>query len=165
MAPVLRELRQQVSAVVTEMRDMLYDLRTEVTDERDLSATIGELLQRVQQRSGIMTHEDVRITGRLQRTIERELWQIVREAILNAERHSQAEHIMVSARQLGERLTITVRDDGIGLDATIPRPDSYGLVGMRERAHRLDASLSVRGLDGGGTEMRIELIPSGANPE
>jgi len=165
MAPVLRELRDHVSAVVTEMRDMLYDLRTEVTDERDLSATIGELLQRVQQRSGIMTHEDVRITGRLQRTIERELWQIVREAILNAERHSQAEHIMVSARQLGERLTITVRDDGIGLDATIPRPDSYGLVGMRERAHRLDASLSVRGLDGGGTEMRIELIPSGANPE
>ena len=164
ISPVLRELRQQVSAVVSEVRDMLYDLRTEVTDERDLGATTAEFLHRVQQRSGIMTHGDVRIPMRPPRLIERELWQIVREAILNAERHSQAEHIMVSARQLGERLTITVRDDGIGLDATIPRPDSYGLVGMRERAHRLDAALSVRGLDGGGTEMRLELFTGGDTP-
>jgi signal transduction histidine kinase len=51
----------------------------------------------------------------------------------------------------------SVRDDGVGLDATRARPDSYGMTGMRERAHRLDAELSVRTLDTGGTEMRIEL--------
>ena len=34
--PVLRELRQQVSAVVTDVRDTLYDLRTDVSDAHDL---------------------------------------------------------------------------------------------------------------------------------
>lgn len=159
--PVLREVRQQVSAVVSEVRDTLYDLRTEVTDTRDLAATTAEFLERVQQRSGILTRCDVRIPNRLPFAVERELWQILREAILNAERHAQAQHLMVAARQGGGHLVVTVRDDGVGLDATNTRPDSYGLVGMRERARRLDADLTVRSLVGGGTEMRLELTTEG----
>lgn len=162
VAPVLRELRSQVSTVVTEVRDTLYDLRTEVTDTRDLAATTAEFLQRVEQRSGIRTRCDVRIPARVPLVAERELWQIVREAILNAERHSKARHLMVAARQVGTEVTITVRDDGVGLDATSARPDSYGLVGMRERAHRLDAELSLRSLETGGTEMTLEFTTEGS---
>ena len=161
---VLRDLRKQVSAVVTEVRDTLYDLRTEVTDHRDLTATTAEFLKRVEQRSGILTRCDVRIPGRLPMLVEREVWQILREAILNAERHSKATHLMVAARQTSSSLTITVRDDGVGLDATTARPDSYGLVGMRERAHRLDAELALQSLPTGGTEMRLELPNEGRTP-
>lgn len=116
--PVLRELREQVSAAVTEVRDTLYDLRTEVTDHRDLAATTAEFLQRVEQRSGIHTATDLRLGERLPQMMERELWQIVREAIVNAERHSRATHLLVAGRRNGSALQITVRDDGIGLDAT-----------------------------------------------
>jgi len=157
MEPVLRELRTQVSAVVTDVRDTLYDLRTEITDGRDLTATATEFLQRVQQRSGILTTCDLHIGDRLPPIVERELWQIVREAILNAERHSQATHLTLSAHRRPDGVTLTVRDDGLGLDNTNARPDSYGLVGMRERAHRLDADLIVQSLPAGGTEMRLEL--------
>lgn len=154
--PLLRDVRQHVSAVVSDVRDTLYDLRTEVTDARDLCATTAELLSRVRQRSGILTETDMRIPTRLPMLRERDLWQIVREAVLNAERHSKAMHLRVIARQNDGRVVVIVRDDGIGLDANPPRPDSYGLVGMRERAERLGADLTVRSLDGGGTEMRIE---------
>ncbi|MFZ4721020.1 MAG: GAF domain-containing sensor histidine kinase [Ilumatobacteraceae bacterium] len=155
--PVLRELRQQVSAVVTDVRDTLYDLRTDVSDTRDLSGTVREFVSRVQQRSGIECTADLHLGERLPLILERELWQIIREAIVNAERHSKAKRLIVSAARSGDRITIAVRDDGVGLEATNARPDSYGLVGMRERAHRLDAELSVRTLPTGGTEMRIEL--------
>jgi len=158
---VLRELRTQVSAVVTDVRDTLYDLRTEITDGRDLPATAAEFLQRVEQRSGIRTHCDIRLGERLPLLIEREVWQIAREAILNAERHSQATHLMVSGRRSAGGVVFTVRDDGVGLDNTNARPDSYGLVGMRERADRIEADLTVQSLDGGGTEMRIELHREG----
>ena len=160
--PVLRELRSQVSALVTEVRDTLYDLRTEVSDTRDLTATTTEFLQRVAQRSGIKTNCDIRLPERLPLIVEREVWQIVREAIVNAERHAQAVHLMVAARQTPAALVISVRDDGVGLDATSPRADSYGLVGMRERAHRIDADLSIRSLANGGTEVRLELSTEGA---
>ncbi len=157
VTPVLRELREQISAVVTDVRDTLYDLRTDVTETRSLASTTADFLERVQQRSGILTHCDIRLDERLPLIVERELWQIVREAIVNAERHAEPQHIMVAARRTGDTVTLTVRDDGVGLDAKTPRPDSYGLVGMRERAHRLDAALTVRSLDNGdGTEMRIE---------
>jgi signal transduction histidine kinase len=155
--PVLRELRGQVSAVVTDVRETLYDLRTDVSDTRDLPGTIKEFLARVQQRSGIRCTTEVDVPNRLPLILERELWQIIREAITNAERHSKAEHLVVTGTQRGEDLMFSVRDDGVGLDATRARPDSYGMTGMRERAHRLDAELSVRTLDTGGTEMRIEL--------
>jgi signal transduction histidine kinase len=155
--PVLRELRQQVSAVVTDVRDTLYDLRTDVSDTRDLSHTVKEFLGRVQQRSGMTTTSDMDIEPRMPLVLERELWQIVRESIVNAERHSKAEHIVVTGRRQGDHITLSVRDDGVGLDATNARPDSYGMMGMRERAHRLDAELTVRTLPTGGTEMRIEL--------
>ncbi len=155
--PLLREVRQHVSAVITDVRDTLYDLRTEVTDARDLCATTADLLTRVQQRSGILTDSDMHLPNRLSLLRERDLWQIVREAILNAERHSKAKHLKVVARQINGRVTVSVRDDGIGLDARAARHDSYGLIGMGERAERLDADLTVRSLDDGGTEMRIEL--------
>jgi signal transduction histidine kinase len=155
--PVLRELRQHVSAVVTDVRDTLYDLRTDVSDAHDLSDTVKSFLVRVQQRSGITTTADMQLGARLPLMMERELWQILREAIVNAERHSKANHLVVTGRRAGEALTLAVRDDGVGLESTSPRPDSYGLMGMRERASRLDADLSLRTLDIGGTEMRIEL--------
>lgn len=153
--PMLRELRQQVSAVVTDVRETLYDLRTDVSDNRDLTATVTEFLARVQQRSSITTRCDMDLGQRLPLILERELWQIVREAIVNAERHAKAEHLTVTGRRHFDLITLSVRDDGVGIDATNARPDSYGLTGMRERAHRLEGDLTVRSHETGGTEMRI----------
>jgi hypothetical protein len=57
---------------------------------------------------------------RLPLILERELWQIIREAIVNAERHSKAKHLIVSAARSGDRITIAVRDDGVGLQEGKP---------------------------------------------
>jgi two-component system sensor histidine kinase DegS len=145
-----------VSAVITDVRETLYDLRTDVSDTRDLVETTREFLSRVEARSGIATECDLQLGSRLPLIVERELWQIVREAVVNAERHSRAKGIVVSGRRSGETITLVVRDDGVGIDHARARPDSYGLTGMRERALRLDGDLTVRSLDTGGTEMRID---------
>ena len=131
-------------------------------DARDLAGTAAQFLGRVQERSGVSTRCDIRIGDRLPIVMEREVWQIIREAILNAERHARATHLLVTGRCTGPTVYWTVRDDGVGIDTTRPRADSYGMVGMRERAERLDADFSVRSLPGGGTEVRIELATPGA---
>ena len=152
----LAGLRHQVSAVVTEVRDTLYDLRTDVTDSRDLADTVREFLGRVEQRSDITTSCTLSLGARMPRVLEREAWQIVRESIVNAERHSKCTTITVTGSRQGDNVTIVVRDNGVGLAATKARPDSYGLTGMRERATRLDADLRIRSHPEGGTEMRLE---------
>ncbi|MBU6317781.1 MAG: hypothetical protein KGR47_14805, partial [Acidobacteria bacterium] len=137
-------------------RDTLYDLRTDVTDARDLADTVREFLGRVEQRSGITTTCTLSLGARMPLVLEREAWQIVREAVVNAERHSKATNISVTGSRDGDNVTLVVRDNGVGLAATKARPDSYGLTGMRERATRLDADLRLRSHPEGGTEMRLE---------
>jgi signal transduction histidine kinase len=157
IGPVLRELRAQVSAVVVDVRDTLYDLRSEVTDTKDLAVLLEDFLPRVERRSGIATTHRCRIEGRLPLMQEREIWQIVREAIGNAERHSQAATLSVTIHETQDSFTAVVRDDGIGLGKTTPRADSYGMVGMQERAARIGASIAVRAPSSGGTEIRVDM--------
>jgi signal transduction histidine kinase len=154
---VLEDLRTQVTAVVSDVRDTLFDLRTEVTDTYDLASIVRDFLTRVQQRTGIITDHDVRVAGRLPLLQEREMWQIAREAITNVERHSQAKHLTVTVNETPTSASITVRDDGVGLGVHTSRADSYGIIGMRERAARIGAELSIRPSVRGGTEIQVHL--------
>lgn len=153
--PVLRELRAQVSAVVAEVRETLYDLRTELTDEKDLGVLLNDYLPRVQVRSGIIATHRITIEGRVPLLQEREVWQIMREAMTNVERHSQAHHVHVVVHETEDHITAAVRDDGIGLGKAPVRVDSYGMIGMRERAANIGATLQATTNPGGGTEIRV----------
>ena len=65
---------------IAEVRDTLYDLRTDVTDSQSLSSTLQAFLDRVRDRSGLDTHLRSQETGRLPILQERELWRIAQEA-------------------------------------------------------------------------------------
>lgn len=155
----LHGLRERVSEMVSEVRDALYDLRTEVTESRDLVTVIREFATRVGQSAGLVVALETSQTGRVSLIEERELWQITREAIRNVERHAQAKSLRVFCHETQAQVLISVVDDGVGLlaGAKPPRPDSYGVVGMRERAARLGATLDFRTPAFGGTEVRIVL--------
>ena len=163
LEPVLHELREHVTAVVTDVRETLFDLRTEITDQSDFRRTLTDYLSRVQQRSGILTAHDVHIDGRLPLLQERELWQIAREAVTNTERHSGAKHLEVTVYETADSALLIVHDDGVGIEGSQIRADSYGMIGMRERASRIGAELTVRVPSKGGTEIRVELLPAGGS--
>ena len=84
--------------------------------------------------------------------------QIVREAVLNAIKHSQATLIEVIARtnEDGEQELI-VRDNGIGIPS-LEEPDGhYGLNIMHERSAQLNAKLAITNQASGGTEVKVTL--------
>lgn len=163
-APVteaLEQLRGDVRGVVGEVRDTLYDLRTDVTDTQDISATIQQFLDRVANRSSLEAKLDARVTGRLPLLQERELWRIAQEAITNVERHAAASKVVVTWKTDGSRALLMVVDDGIGFpEGRAGRLDSYGVVGMRERAASIGATLDVAGTEGVGTTVRCEIQPT-----
>ena len=86
------------------------------------------------------------------------LLRIVGEAVANAARHGQAQHIRV---ELGQRPQLHVRivDDGIGFDATSVEElrGRHGIMGMRERAEQLGGRLDVRSRPGEGAEITVVL--------
>ncbi len=141
----LDNLRTDVRGVIREVRDTLYDLRTDVTETQSLSTTLEDFLERVKERSGLTGHLRTQETGRLPILQERELWRIAQEAVTNVERHAQATQVTISWRCDGHEGRLEVADDGVGFPVgKAGRLDSYGLLGMRERAASVGATLDRR---------------------
>jgi signal transduction histidine kinase len=91
-----------------------------------------------------------------------DVYRIGREAILNAYRHSRAKLIEAEIDYRTDELRIAVRDNGCGIDAEeLHRRQSrhWGLSGMRERAERIGARLSLLSGVALGTEVEL-LVPN-----
>jgi signal transduction histidine kinase len=139
MRLMLDGLREQVRSAVTDVRETLYDLRTDVTESQSLVTVIADFLERVELRSDLTTVLDVQASAPLPVRTGRELWHMTQEAIVNAERHAHCKHLTVTVSITPTLAAIDVADDGIGFSASSGRPDSYGLRGLRERAAALGA--------------------------
>ncbi len=156
--PELEGLRDDVRQAVSEVRETLYDLRTEVSEQVGLPVVLEDFVQRVQTRSGLAVQLRVDGSERLPLTHERELLRIAQEAMTNVERHADASSVIISLRLgVGEAL-LEVTDDGCGFaKGSAGRLDSYGLVGMRERADAIGAALEIDTAPGRGTTIRCHL--------
>lgn len=158
IADDLQSLRREVTSVVGEIRDTLYDLRTDVSEDRGIVATLASFLDRVRERSGLTVDLDHDEARRLPLRQEREVWRIAQEAVTNAVRHSGAGRLWVRWYLDDRAALLEIRDDGKGLHANgAMRPDSYGLRGMRERAAAIGGRLTIEEADGGGTLVRCEI--------
>jgi signal transduction histidine kinase len=158
VAPDLERLRDDMRQVVSEVRETLYDLRTAISDEHRLIATLDGYLDRVRQRKGIEVTFDHDVTATLPLPLEREFWRIAQEAVTNAERHSGATRIDVRWMCDDARAVLEVSDNGRGLASTSAgRADSYGILGMRERADAIGAALEFTSIPGEGTTVRCRL--------
>jgi len=151
-------IREDVRGVVREVRDTLYDLRTDVSDERSVPSVLEEFAQRVRDRSGIEVRVRVDETQRIPRLQERELWRIAQEAIVNAERHSDGSRIDIFWMANGREAIAEVRDNGKGMPVgSVGRMDSYGMLGMRERAASIGANLAIDSIPREGVSVRVSL--------
>lgn len=159
IGPALEQLRDDVRSVIREVRDTLYDLRTDVSDSQDLAATLEQFTARVAERGKLDFELFLDRGQRLPILQEREMWRIAQEAITNVERHAHATRVRVIWRCNGESAALDITDNGQGFPiGKAGRLDSYGLLGMRERASSVGATLELTSQIGKGTRVRCSLI-------
>ena len=159
VSAALVTLRTELRAMQREVRETLYDLRAEVSPDRQAERALQELLERVQARSGVEVGLEVDERQRLSPRLESELFRIAKEAVLNAERHAEAHRIDVRWSTDGMRALLVVADDGKGITPGAARDDSYGITGMRERAEAIGAVIDLVTTPGEGTTVRVVLAP------
>jgi PAS domain S-box-containing protein len=157
------EIREVIGAVrnaVQGLRGAVYDLRLEGEAGEHSLAEMLESLVKLNRRNSpgrrieFFAEEDLHPP--LSRTQQVELLRLLREALANALRHSEAERIRVAAGTAGDKLWAEVEDDGRGFSPTRTEA-GMGLKGMRERAHVLGGDLRIRSDPGEGTKVRFEL--------
>ena len=136
-------IREQVGLILTEVREMLFDLRVGLNGEVSLYDTIVDLSQRVTSRSRTLVTYELSDLPEVDAYLSNEIWEIIKEAIINAERHSQGTKIQITSVVTDSLWTLSVVDNGIGIQPQNKRPDSYGLTGILERAETIGAKLVI----------------------
>lgn len=158
----LDDVRQAVGEAHGSLREIITDLRTRI-DPRGLGPALEALAARQRERTGIAMKVLNRVPAfTLGPERDAELFHIVREALVNVERHAGARRAWLKLRTVRAGVEISVEDDGVGPPvATAPdaRAGHHGLTIMQERAHRLGAALAVSARPGGGTRVRLRLAP------
>jgi len=154
----LEQLRNDLRGVIGEVRDTLYDLRTDVSDQLEIGEVLEQFSARIMDRADLEIQVHTQASGRLPLLQEREMWRIAQEALVNVERHAQATAAAVRWRCDGESAALEVADDGRGFPkGKAGRIDSYGIMGMRERASSVGASFEIQSEEGKGTVIRCFL--------
>jgi signal transduction histidine kinase len=154
----LLDLRGDLRDLVEELRDMLVDLRCDVSESQDVAGVLQSFLERVNKRNRVEVTLVAEAAGRMPLPVEREVWRVAREAVMNAERHARASHVSILWLCNGDGALLEVADDGVGLPAGKTSGESgYGLVGMRERADSIGAQLEITSGPGKGTLVRMRM--------
>ena len=161
----IEAILDQADTVMTEARDELADLRAQPGPAaQDLGQALATFGQALQEQCG--PRFALEITGsprRLADVARHELYIIGREALFNAFRHAGAGRIEAGLGYGNQHFTLTVRDDGRGIDPAIlcagGRGGHWGMPGMRERACALGGTLEVSTPAQGGTGI-VVCIPA-----
>ncbi|MFI0795422.1 GAF domain-containing sensor histidine kinase [Micromonospora rubida] len=156
-AESLRQLRHEVTRVITELRLSLFELRSEVDRQGGLAAAIAEYARTVGASGGLRVHLSLdESTARLPAATEAELLRIAQEAVTNARKHAGASNLWVTCEVDPPYAQIEVSDDGHGIGEQ--RPDGhYGLAIMAERAERIRGRLEIRPRRPSGTTVAVVL--------
>jgi signal transduction histidine kinase len=155
------ELRTELNRVADGLHGALDDLRE---TSRGIHPAIlsegglGPALQMLSRRCAIPVEVDSSLQSRLPPPVEVAAYYVVAEALTNAAKHAGASFAMVRARLCGDRLHLSVHDDGSG-GADPAR--GTGLIGLTDRIQALGGTITVHSPIGEGTTLDVHLpIPS-----
>ncbi len=99
-------------------------------------------------------------TGRLPEQVEVSAYYLVAEALTNAAKYARASAVSVEAEVAGDRLRVTVRDDGIG-GANLA--GGTGLAGLKDRVEALGGRIVLHSPRGAGTSLHAEFPLTATN--
>jgi signal transduction histidine kinase len=148
---VIAGAHDEALAALAELRELVRGLHPAVLSDRGLDAALSGLVARAPQPVRLT----VDVTPRCPPGIEAIAYFTVSEALANVAKHARASRADITVHRAGDRLRVTVTDDGRGgarLDG-----GGTGLRGLAQRAGAVDGWLRVDSPPGGPTTVTVEL--------
>jgi signal transduction histidine kinase len=159
--PDLAPLEQVVSQALERTRRLMFELRPHILAHEGLQAAIEQVLKVAPAEHPWESEVDIDIP-RQNDTLEALAYRSIRELVLNARKHSRADHIGVRGRMVDGELEFVVVDDGVGFDPhAAARGDGailhVGLATTRERVELAGGTLVIESAPGAGARFAITL--------
>ncbi|CAA9568185.1 MAG: ATP-binding region, ATPase-like [uncultured Truepera sp.] len=150
------ELRSELRKAVSEVRQVVHDLRPPSLDQLGLKGALEQLAEglNTSEAGNLSFTSDISDLPTLPPATEVAVYRVVQEALANALKHARARHVAVTL-SLGCDLSLTIQDDGVGI------PEHYragvGLRSMRERVEELQGSFEIISRSQQGTTVQVGL--------
>jgi len=165
----LREMRSEARRLSSELRQVCAELRPPMLDTLGLGAALRTLVKEWSDQNNAATQLDLSPDAAL-RSLPGEVavnfYRVAQEALANISKHARAQHVDISLLCQDDRLSMTIRDDGLGFDAPITlhgltAQSHFGLAGMRERISLIGGEWSLKSVPGRGTTVSISWCVEG----
>jgi len=148
-----QSMRQLVDMTIQSVKRISAELRPHVLDNLGLVAAIDWQVTQIKE----VTDIDCRFTSTLaddatDQDTSVALFRIFQEAVTNAIRHARASKIKIELKKKREQVVLSVQDNGRGIKhSEITDAKSFGLIGIKERAHALGGEVDIVGRPNRGT--------------
>ena len=142
-----------------ELRNCLWDLRSQALEERDMNTAILRTLQPHVNDSRIAVRFNVP-RAKISDNTAHALLRVIRELVVNAIRHGNATAVRIAGSLDPDVLRCSVTDNGCGFDPeTAPGvlQGHFGIQGMRERIDELGGTLTLDSAPGRGAKATITI--------
>jgi signal transduction histidine kinase len=164
----MRRLEDQARKTTKDLRHMLFTLRPLILESQGLVAALRQLAEKEREAHGenVILEAEAQAAEGIDVAKQGVVFYIAEEAVTNARKHAEAEHVWLKMLRRGGSVVLEVRDDGVGfnvgaIDADYAQRGSLGMVNMRERSELIGASLRVESSEGHGTSVTLTLPPTG----
>jgi signal transduction histidine kinase len=140
-----------------ETRRALQALRASPLDDLGLSLAVRTMVEDTAARADLDPNLSIADElPSLSPDVEQCIYRVAQEAVTNVAKHANAKTLTVILESTGGKVTLTVRDDGVGFDVDKKdKTNNYGLEGMQERAQLAGGELTVTSKPGVGTTVKL----------
>lgn len=152
------DLAKLVDSGIQAMRRIVAQLRPCALDIAGLGAALKRHVGEFSRRTGVycelrLPEEELK----LDETRSTAIFRIVQEALTNVAKYAEASRVSVLLSKWNGTWLLTINDNGKGFDTTSQKAQSFGLVGIRERAALLGGKAEIISAAGKGTTVRVSM--------
>lgn len=148
-----------LNTTVAAVRRISSELRPAVLDSLGLLAAIEWLAEDFRNRMNIDCESFVTVEKiNLGSDEESAVFRILQESLTNVKKHSAATKVTISFTLENNNYVLEIRDNGVGISQNdFSKEQSYGLLGMKERANLFGGEVEINGIKGKGTTVTVTI--------
>ncbi|MDO8349659.1 MAG: DUF4118 domain-containing protein [Gallionella sp.] len=152
------DLNKLIASGTQAMRRIVTELRPTLLDQVGLAFTIENYVQQFESNTQIscsLKLPEAELT--LDDNQSASIFRIIQESLTNVTKHARADCVSITLCILDNSLILTVSDNGTGFDPQEQKEQSFGLIGIRERAAIMGGTAEITSVADKGTTVRVTL--------